>query len=166
MARRESVIDAAPEDVFAVLADPRSYAVWVVGSRHVSAADEDWPAAGSGFDHTVGMPPVTIDDETVVLESDPPRRLKLHAKARPLPSAIVTLELRPEGSGTRVVMVEDFAHPLVNLIAGPLGHGLIRLRNIESLRRLKALVEHPENRPADTLPHRMPHVGRVGAMDA
>lgn len=38
-------------------------------------------------------------------------------------------------------MVEDLAQPLLNLIARPLGHALLRLRNRETLRRLKSYAE-------------------------
>lgn len=154
MARNEVFVAAPPDAVFDVLGDARSYADWVVGSRRVRAADRDWPAPGTGFDHTVGTPPLTIDDETVVAEAQAPTRLELVAKARPLPSAHITLHLRREGNGTRVTMIEDFANRVVNLLAGPLTHAAMRLRNREALRRLKALAEGTRPRPAGSLPPR------------
>ena len=39
MARNEIFIGAPPAAVFGVLADPRSYGEWVVGSREIRAAD-------------------------------------------------------------------------------------------------------------------------------
>lgn len=154
MARNEISIDAPREAVFEVLADPRSYASWVVGSREVRAADRQWPAAGSGFDHSVGMPPLVIKDETVVVRSRRPALLELRAKARPFPTARVEIRLTRERDGTRVTMVEDPGMTLLNILAGPLGHAAIRIRNAESLRRLKALVEEPARRPAGRLPQR------------
>jgi uncharacterized protein YndB with AHSA1/START domain len=154
VARNEISIEAPREAVFDVLADPRSYCAWVVGSREIRAADRNWPAAGTGFDHSVGLPPLLIKDETTVLRSRPPELLELRAKARPFPSAHVTLELRRERGGTRVTMIEDPALPLLRLLAGPLGHAAIRFRNAESLRRLKALVEEPGKRPGGRLPQR------------
>jgi hypothetical protein len=82
-----------------------------------------------------------------VERSRAPVMLELQARARPLPSARVRLHLRPEGEGTRVVMIEDPANRLLNVLAGPLGHAMIRLRNVESLRRLKALAEGRTPRP-------------------
>ena len=38
-------------------------------------------------------------------------------------------------------MIEDFDNGLVNLLARPLGHVAMRLRNRETLRRLKRLAE-------------------------
>jgi uncharacterized protein YndB with AHSA1/START domain len=141
MARNETFIGAAPEAVFDVLADPGSYSHWVVGSHEVRDADPSWPRAGTMIHHTVGLPPLRIKDHTYVVEATPPAMLVLHARARPLPSARITLRLQREGDGTRVTMIEDPANPLLNVLAGPLGHAVIRLRNAESLRRLKALAE-------------------------
>jgi uncharacterized protein YndB with AHSA1/START domain len=141
VARNRRYIDAPPERVFAVLADAPSYGEWVVGSKHIRDADATFPAPGSRFHHTIGIGPLVLRDHTQVLESDPPRRLRLRARARPLGSANVTLELVPDRDGTRVTMIEDpagFAAPLRFL---PITHLPTRLRNAESLRRLKALVE-------------------------
>ena len=141
MARNEAFIAASLKDVFALLASPATYADWVVGSRDIVSADEGWPAAGSEFEHVVGVPPLVIQDRTMVVAASPPRRLELHARARPLPSARITFDLWPEGNGTRVTMIEDFDNGLVNLLARPLGHVAMRLRNRETLRRLKRLAE-------------------------
>ena len=154
MARNETVIAAPPEAVFGLLADPRTYGHWVVGSRDIRAADEHWPAPGSAFDHRVGTPPLVISDSTYVVSSRPPVMLELRAHARPLPAARVTMHLQPEGDGTRVTMIEDPASRLLNLMAGPLGHAAIRVRNVESLRRLKELAEGPTPRPSHPLPAR------------
>jgi uncharacterized protein YndB with AHSA1/START domain len=154
MARNEAFIDAPPEAVFELLSDPRSYADWVVGSHEVRAADSTWPVAGSAFDHTVGRPPLRIKDHTYVVRARPPVMLELRARARPLPTAKVTLHLEREGDGTRVTMIEQPASPLLNLLSGPLGHLAIRIRNRESLRRLKVLVEDEGRRPSGALPPR------------
>ena len=154
MARNEIHIDAPPEAVFDVLADPRTYSEWVVGSREVRAADEHWPAPGSAFDHSVGALPLVINDHTAVVAARPPVMLELRARARPLPTARITIHLQPDGDGTRVTMIEDPANPVLNLLAGPLGHTAIRLRNSESLRRLRALAEGATPRPAGMLPGR------------
>lgn len=152
MARTEIHIDAPIEEVFELLSDPRVYGTWVVGSREIRAADRDWPAPGARFAHTIGIPPLVIKDNTTVVHARPPVRLQLRAQARPLPSVRVTLDLEPEGDGTRVTMVENFANGLLNLAAGVIGHAAMRLRNREALRRLKALAEGGMARPGDPLP--------------
>jgi uncharacterized protein YndB with AHSA1/START domain len=143
MARNERLIPASPERVFAVLADPDSYGHWVVGSDTIRDADDNWPAVGSRFHHRVGFGPLKVNDHTEVLESDPPNRLQLKAKARPLGTARVTMILERRSGGTLVTMVEDAGDPLTRLVFNPLTHLLVRGRNKESLRRLEELAVAP-----------------------
>ena len=141
MAINEIHIDAPPERVFAVLADWRSYGDWVVGSRKIRGADPGFPAAGTRFHHQVGVGPLNLNDHTSVLEVDQPRKLILKAKARPLGTAVVDLEMRREAGGTRVYMREDPGDALSAFVFNPLTHLLVRGRNVESLKRLKRLAE-------------------------
>lgn len=144
MALNDTFIDAPPERVFAVLADYRAYGEWVVGSRLMRGADPDFPALGTRFYHQVGVGPLHLNDHPSVEEVEPPRRLVLRAKARPLGTAIVDLRLEPVDGGTKVVLREDPGDPLTAFFFMPLTHLLVRGRNVESLRRLKELAE---NRP-------------------
>jgi uncharacterized protein YndB with AHSA1/START domain len=134
-------VDAPPERVFAVIADPKTYADWVVGSDTIRDADPTWPAPGSRFYHRVGVGPIKVKDHTEVLEADPPRKLALHARARPLGTAKVTLLLEPEGNGTRVTMEEVAGDTLSKLAINPVTDWLVHHRNVESLRRLKRIAE-------------------------
>src|ERR671928_80528 len=72
-------VKATPEQVWGVLADGWLYPSWVVGASRMRAVDENWPAAGAQLHHSVGIWPAVTNDETVCLESDPPRRFKLQA---------------------------------------------------------------------------------------
>jgi len=141
VARNSTYVEARPERVFAVLRDPGSYGEWVMGSDAIRDADESWPEVGSVFHHRIGWGPLSVPDHTEVLECDPPHELVLRARARPLGTAIVRLGLEPEGSGTRVTMVEDPGDPLTALVFGPPIHLAVRLRNVVSLRRLRGLAE-------------------------
>src|SRR4051812_35968338 len=140
MARNERLIPASPERVFAVLSDPGAYAHWVVGSDVVRDADAEWPAVGSRFHHRVGLGPLKVNDHTEVVAMEPARRLELHAKARPLGTAKVALDLERRGGGTLVTMVEDPGDRLTAVLFNPVVHLLVRRRNAESLRRLEALA--------------------------
>ncbi len=142
MGRTTLTIDAPSARVFDVLSDPESYGVWVVGSKQVRDADAHFPARGSRFHHTVGFGPITVSDHTVVEELKRPQRIKLRAKARPLGTTHVTLELKRKGrSKTEVTMTEGPADPLSALVFyHPLTHLLVRGRNDESLRRLAELA--------------------------
>src|SRR5215207_10106360 len=105
VARNEVFISARPDAVFEVLGDPRTYGEWVFGSREIRAADEHWPAPGAAFDHSVGKAPAVM--------------LELRARARPLPTARITLHLQPDRDGTRVTMIEEPANRLLSLAGGP-----------------------------------------------
>ncbi len=141
MARNDTFIAVPPDRVYELLCDPDSYGHWVVGSRSIRDADPGFPAVGTRFHHTVGVGPVATRDHTRVLAATPGRELVLRARALPFGVAKVTLRLQPEGSGTRMTMVEDPASAVVKVLIGPFGHLAIRLRNVESLRRLKRLAE-------------------------
>ncbi len=141
MARNHAVIEAAPDTVFDVLTDPDDYPRWVVGASDIRDLDPDWPAVGSAFHHRIGLGPLTVPDRTTVVEIERPRRLVLQARARPAGTARITLELEASGSDTRVTLVEDPGDLLTRLVFTPLVHLAVRVRNAESLRRLKRLVE-------------------------
>lgn len=155
MAINEAHFDVPPERVFAVLADWRSYGYWVVGSRYMRGADPGFPEAGTRFHHNVGIGPLHVNDHTLVLEVDQPRKLILWAKARPLfGTAIVDVTMEPDGDGgTNVTLREDPGDTLTAFVFQPLTHLLVRGRNSKSLDRLKELCEeHPEYGADVTVP--------------
>jgi NAD(P)-dependent dehydrogenase (short-subunit alcohol dehydrogenase family)/uncharacterized protein YndB with AHSA1/START domain len=149
MARNRVHIHAAPEEVFAVLADPERYPEWVVGADKVRDYDEEFPQVGSRFHHKVGPGPINVRDYSEVLEVDPPHRLVLKAKARPLGTATIELDLRESADGTELRMEEVPGDRLTSLVVGnPVADQALRIRNAEALSRLKRLVEGtPEGRP-------------------
>src|SRR6476619_5326627 len=140
MAENELEIDAPPERVWGVLAQPERYDERVVGAQEVRDADETWPAAGYALHHRTGVGPLTVDDETRVVEADPPRRLVLRAKAKSLGEFEVEIELE-EGTARKTTVriheraVEGAAAPV------PGSDTAIKARNTISLRRLKELAE-------------------------
>jgi uncharacterized protein YndB with AHSA1/START domain len=141
LAVTESYVDASPEAVFDVLADPDSYGHWVVGSTRIRDADSSWPRPGSKFHHTQGFFGIGLPDNTEVVASKRPRQLVLEARIRPFAVNKVELRLRPHGNGTRVTMIEYPTGGLAALVANPLMDLLLHVRNLESLRRLRRLAE-------------------------
>lgn len=141
VAVNEIEIAASPEAVFDVLSDPAAYAHWVVGAKEIRGADPGFPQPGTRFHHTVGVGPLTLKDHTTVVELEPPRRLVLEANLRALGSALVTLDLHPQGAGSRIVMTERPSRGLPLRIGHKLGDVLLRGRNFLSLEQLKELVE-------------------------
>lgn len=142
MARNRIHIEAEPEAVFAVLADPGRYPEWVVGANEIRDYDRSFPEPGSRFHHEVGPGAVTLSDHTEVLEVEPPRLLVLQAKARPLGTARIALELSASAGGTEVLMDERPGDRVTSHLArNPVADGLLKLRNAESLSRLKRIAE-------------------------
>lgn len=149
MARNETHVDAPPEAVWAVLADAQSYGDWVVGSKHIRGSDPGFPAVGTKLHHTVGFGPFSLDDESEVLEQQPNVKLVLKAKGRPFGTANVVLELRPAGAGTHVTIDETAGDLLSRLTSfNPALDPLVKLRNVETLRRLRRLAEQRATRGA------------------
>jgi uncharacterized protein YndB with AHSA1/START domain len=144
-------INATPEQVWGVLADGWLYPSWVVGASRMRAVDENWPAAGAQLHHSVGIWPAVTNDETVSLESDPPRRLKLQAQGWPAGEATVELRIERQGDKSLVTMIEDATKGPGTLIPKPVRQAGIATRNKETLRRLAYIAErrsHPDSSDA------------------
>jgi len=137
-------IAALPERVWAELADGWMYTGWVVGASHIRGVDAHWPAVGARLHHQVGLWPFVVSDSTAVVESDPPARLVLQARAWPAGEARVELTVSPDGAGSLVRMAEWPTHGPGRWLHNPVQDALLRLRNRESLDRLADLAE---NRP-------------------
>ena len=148
MAVNTRYMPVPPAAVWSVLADPPAYGYWVVGSKYVRDADAGFPAVGTKLHHTIGVGPLTLDDHTEVLEAEPPRRLKLRAKGRPLGTAAVELELEPRDGGTHVTITEDPDQIWMPLKYNPILQLATRVRNARSLMRLEELALRWQEQPA------------------
>jgi hypothetical protein len=135
-------VAATPDEVFAVLEDGWSYGSWVVGSSRIRAVPENWPEPGSRLYHSVGLWPLLLSDSTVSMVYEPPVRLVLQARGRPLGEAVVEVVVTPQGAGSRVVIGEDATTAGArSMIPAPVRSAAIRWRNTETLRRLAMLAE-------------------------
>jgi uncharacterized protein YndB with AHSA1/START domain len=131
-----------PATVFAALVDPHTYPRWLVGARQIRSVDAGWPQAGTKFHHRVGIGgPLSIADSTSSLGVDPPNRLDLQVRARPLGRGRVTFRLRPEGEGegTALSFTEEPLGALRWL--APMLDPFTRVRNQRSLDLLREVVE-------------------------
>lgn len=140
MARNTRRMSTAPENVWATLTDGRTYATWVVGTSTIRDVDDNWPARGSRLHYRIGRGPLRHDGHTEVKSVDPGRRLELEAHAWPLGSVHIELTLHEDGDGTVVEMVEHPARGTAAALHNPIGDALLKLRNVESLRRLERLT--------------------------
>jgi uncharacterized protein YndB with AHSA1/START domain len=138
MSRNTINAAVSPAAVWEVLADPRLYANWVVGTSSTRAVEGRWPEAGAVLHHSVAL---AIRDTTEVLESEPERRLVLEARARPAIVARVEVLLEPDGAGTHVVLAEEATGGLAAPLPRALYEPLLYLRNRIAVKRLQRLAE-------------------------
>jgi carbon monoxide dehydrogenase subunit G len=136
----EDRMPAAPEEVYAVLADPETYPDWLVGAERIRGVDSDFPRRGSKFEHSVGPTKgATIDDRTESLGAQPNRHLTLLVHAG-LFHGRVDFHLEPAGAGgTKIRFSEQPVGPLAVLtpLLRPSFHG----RNKRSLQQLRDRLE-------------------------
>jgi NAD(P)-dependent dehydrogenase (short-subunit alcohol dehydrogenase family)/uncharacterized protein YndB with AHSA1/START domain len=153
MARNRIHIDVPPTSVFAVLADAERYPEWVVGAAQFRDQEGSFPEPGSRFHHSVKVGLLKLNDHTEVIDVDPPTRIVLEAKARPLGTARISIELAESDGGTNVLMEERPGDRLTALVAdNPLADLALRLRNAEALSRLKRVAEGKETAPSRSKP--------------
>ncbi len=140
-------IQATPEQVFAVLGDGWLYSGWVVGTSHMRAVQDNWPAVGSKLFHASGIWPMVTRDETVVLTSQPPTLLILQAKGGPIGQARIELRLTAHGAACQVQMDETPIGGPGRWLHNPIAAAGIHRRNVEALNRLATLVERRTTPP-------------------
>lgn len=134
-------MEATPDQVWQVLADGWLYPLWVVGATRMRQVDDHWPAPGSKLHHSVGVWPVTVDDDTEVVEVSAARRLLLRARAWPSGEAEVEIQVREREAGSTVTICEDLVSGPAKLVPKPLRWLALEFRNRETLRRLAWLAE-------------------------
>jgi uncharacterized protein YndB with AHSA1/START domain len=138
-----ATVNVPPEHVWTVLADPWSYAHWVCGTVSIRRADPEWPAPGSHLHHRFGPWPFRVRDTTTVRVAEPPRRLVLDARARPLGQVEAELIVTPRPGGARIVLRQRLRGGL-GAVWARAGHAVQVRRNSRSLHNL---IEYCEAGP-------------------
>jgi hypothetical protein len=146
MAQASCEVAAPTDQVWAVLSDGWSYPTWVVGTVKMRAVDAAWPSVGCRLHHAVGAWPLTIEDDTEVLECQPGVRLRLQARGWPLGEATVDLTLRPAGDRCVVDMVETPSRGPARWLHNKVLDAVLARRLDETLDRLRRLAEREEGR--------------------
>ena len=134
----ERVLPCPSADADAILAEPRTYPLWLVGARKIRYVSPSWPRRGSYFEHVVGFGPVASVDRTTSKGFRRGRELNFVVRARPFLEALVRFEVAPGAEGCCVRMTET-PMGLFN-IGAPVVHPLIAVRNERSLQRLESLL--------------------------
>lgn len=138
-------IAAPPEQVWAIVLDPRRLGDWVTIHRKIS---DDTPATlrrGSTFEQTMNLRGAPLHVEWTVVALDPPRRAEWHGRGPAHSHASIVYELEPTADGGTCFTYENAFKPP----GGPLGAvagrvlvgGLSHREALRSLERLKALLE-------------------------
>lgn len=128
--------------VFDVLRDGTTYGEWVVGTRAIRDIDTGWPQEGTRLHYTVGYGPLRKDDVTTSRDYAPDRRLELEAHAWPMGTARIVLQAESGPDGTRVSIEEHPKRGMAARLHNPALDLLIKVRNVETLRRLEKLARH------------------------
>ncbi len=137
-------IDAPRAEVYARLADPRTYPSWLAGAQKIREVDPEWPAPGSRFHHRVGFGPLHIDDTTTVVRADAPDELTLRASVGLLGSALVRFRLH--GSQPTIVVFDEAPDGgLMRVLGVTVGRVVLKAgiwgRNLVSLQQLRDQIE-------------------------
>ena len=146
MALHNILVHAHPKAVWDVLADPYSYDRWVIGTRKILHADPDWPAVGSSLSFEAGLGPLRFRSRTAVRAAAEPGRLELEADVWPL-GARVAIEIKPWGGNSLVVLEEHWIRGPYFLLANPLLHLALNIRNRFMV---KGLAEEVQSRRSPT----------------
>lgn len=143
MSTNRAEIDAPVPAVWSVLADPRQYARFVVGSKRIRWFEPDWPDVGSAIHHRVGVGPLFLQDESRVTEVVTGRLLRLSAGLRPVAVTEIVFSLEPAGDDRTSVCIEEWVlEGPATVFYAPLVDRLMWLRNAELLRRLEKVAAH------------------------
>lgn len=142
MATNSRELAVSRETLWQVLCDGHSYANWVVGTSAIRAVDADWPAVGSRLHYRVGRGRLSHDGHTEVLSVEDGKCLELEAHAWPLGTARIEITISDvdgasAAGGCRVTMVEHPARGTAAMLHNPVGDLLLKMRNVEALRRLE-----------------------------
>lgn len=132
--------DLTPADVFLALRDGASYDRWVVGTRKIRDVDERWPMPGTALHYTVGYSPLRKDDKTVVRQFEPNHLIHLEAFAWPAGTALIVITVAESPEGSVVSIEEKPQRGPARTFHNPVFDLLIKLRNVETLRRLEQRV--------------------------
>jgi hypothetical protein len=88
----------------------------------------------------VGVGPLVVADSTEVLAIEEGVMLRLHVRARPFISAVVTFRLVGDGNHCAVTVQEEPALRVIGNLVRPVMDPLFHVRNHHSLRRLAEVV--------------------------
>jgi uncharacterized protein YndB with AHSA1/START domain len=142
MATNRRQMAVSRDQVWAVLSDGHRYAEWVVGANHIRDVDGGFPTVGGRLHYTIGSWPLRHDGHTEVLAVEVGHSIELEAHAWPLGTARIAIQLTATPTGCLVEIEEHPRRGLARTLDNRGFHLAIKLRNVETLRRLERAA-HP-----------------------
>ncbi|WP_372348448.1 SRPBCC family protein [Streptomyces sp. KL116D] len=146
MARRHRMIKASTSTVWDVLCDGNRYADWVVGTSSSRPVSGTWPEVGAILEYRISLGPARLTNETVVRHCEQGTLLELEAKAGPLGTARISLDLRPWGEHCLVTVDEHPLHGAAGALHNVGVEAVIQLRHRSMLARLARVCEAEQAR--------------------
>jgi uncharacterized protein YndB with AHSA1/START domain len=130
-----------PDSVWRALADGYSYSGWVVGTRKIREVETGFPAVGKRLHYTVGYGPMRHEGHTEVISSRPGECLELEVHAWPGLAVKIVLTVTALGDDSSEVSITEFPDGGVGrLLRNPLTDMFLKVRNVETLRRLERIA--------------------------
>ena len=142
---RDITINAAPEDVWEVLMDPKRLQDWVTIHQKLKQAPSGQLTRGDELTQCLRLMHKNFDVRWTVMEADEPKKAVWEGHGPVRSRAAVVYELEPDGNGgTRFHYVNEFKSPgglFGSFIADRAFQGTSEREADKSLRDLRSLLE-------------------------
>lgn len=137
-------IEAGPEEVWAVLMDPRQLGEWVSAHREITEMPTLPLSTGDSFEQKLGVGPVRFKVRWEVIEAERPELARWRGEGPGGSTAEVIYRLAENDGGTRFEYTNDYELP--GGVAGKAAKKAVsaaagRREAKRSLKRLKRLLE-------------------------
>ncbi len=138
-------IQAPPEQVWTFLSDIRRGPEWVTVMKEVLSVSDEPLRQGSSYRERSKIGPSTSVTEWHITEFEPPRR-QVHTCREPSLYARLTVEVEPEGNGTRLLHRTDYRlmpvfRPLGWLLEQLFAHRLMTQEMRQTVTNAKRIFE-------------------------
>lgn len=138
-------IEASPETVWGLISDIRKGPEWVTVMEDVVYVSDEQTAAGTVYREVSKIGPSRSETEWRIARFDPPR-VQIHECKEPTLQATLTMQVEPDGTGSRFIHQTDFKmlpvfRPLGWLIESLFGKRLMEREMAETVANAKRLLE-------------------------
>ena len=138
-------IDAPPEAVWALISDIRRGPEWVTVMEEVVHVSDEQTTQGTVYREISKIGPSRSETEWRITRFDPPR-VQIHECKEPTLQATLTMQVEPDGTGSRFIHQTDFEmlpvfRPLGWLAESLVGKRLMQREMTQTVANAKRLLE-------------------------